>query len=97
MVWFVVGFPYFSFKFVRQLFQPFQSEQFVAQGHLTSVLGFLQSVPRLLQGVETDAFGRDEAGLPQSGQLRIGGKKEGLDFTSLLVPVGGIYFEIGKL
>lgn len=50
------------------------------------MLGFLQGVPRLLQGVQADAFGRDEAGLPQRGQLCIGGKKEGFDFTSLLVP-----------
>lgn len=39
------------------------------------MFGFLQRVPRLLQGVQANAFGRDEAGLPQRSQLCVGSKK----------------------
>ena len=76
-----------SFKLVRQLLQPFQSQQFVSQSNFSSVFGFLQGVPRLLKSVKADTFWWDEAGLPQSGQLRVGGEKQRFDFTPLLVSI----------
>ena len=80
------GGAYFTLELVGQLFEPLETEQLGAQGHLATVFRLLERVPRLLQRVQADALRRHEARLLQLGQLRVGGEKQRLDLAALFVP-----------